>query len=250
MLGSANNGFVQPQLVLILGNGSVWKIIFNNQMNMMSEELLIQLPKHDRYHIFQTSSNTLNFVRNDMTKNIVQFHEDFGSLGHRNIPSSANELSIDYCISFGCDYHQYENFHFKQRQQVGDKVWFFESDYKVRSGPHYLPPFEQSSIVPYSKSTMIWFATRKQWRLGPDIPIEFSRLCSVSLNSTSVLIAFIIEDISNGYEVIGKMAIYDFYMRQWINIQKINIKMYSMACTMTSTFNKKQQQTIMVLTKG
>ena len=211
---------------------------------MMSKELLIQLPKHDRYHIFQTSSNTLNFVKDDMSKNIVQFHEDFGSLGYWNIPTSSNEHSIDYCISFSCDNMQYEDFHFNQGQQVGNKVWFFESDYKITLGAH------NQAIFPYSKNTMIWFATRKQWRLGPDMPIEFSRLCSASLNSTSVLIAFIIEDISKGYEVIGKMAVYDFYMRQWINIRKINIKMYSMACTMTSTFNKKQQQTIMVLTKG
>ena len=161
-LGSTNYGFVQPQLVLILGNSSVLNIKFNNQMNMISKELLIQLPKHDRYHIFQTSSNTLNFVKDDMSKNIVQFHEDLGSLGYRDIPTSSNELrSIDYCLSFDCDNQQYENFHFKRGQQVGNKVWFFESDYKIKSGAHNQPTF------PYSKNTMIWFATRKQWGPGP-----------------------------------------------------------------------------------
>ena len=97
---------------------------------------------------------------------------------------------------------------------------------------------------------MIWFAKRKQWTPGPDMPIEFSQLCSASLNSTSVLVAFIIEDTFRGYGFIEKMAIYDFHMTQWINIRKINIKRHSMACTMTSSFNKNQQQTFMVLIKG
>ena len=157
-LGSKNYRFVQPQLVLVLGNSSVWKIKFNNQMNMISKELLIQLPKHDRYHIFKTSSNILNFVKDDMSKNIVQFHEDFGSLGYWNIPESSNELSIDYCISFGCENKQYEKFHFKQGQQVGNKVWLFESDYKIRFGALYVPSkyiqFPNMNVVPLVKSTM------------------------------------------------------------------------------------------------
>ena len=75
-------GFVQPQLVLVLRNSSVWNIKFNNQMEIVCKEMLIQLPKHERYHVFQTDTNVLNFVRDDITRNIVQYHEKLNSLGH------------------------------------------------------------------------------------------------------------------------------------------------------------------------
>ena len=79
---SVSNGRVQPKLVLVLTNGSVWNIKFNSQMNMINKELLIQLPKHYRYHVFQTDSNVLNFVRDDINKSIVQFHEKLSNVGY------------------------------------------------------------------------------------------------------------------------------------------------------------------------
>ena len=90
--GFNSNGLVQPKLVLILTNGSVWNVKFNNQMNMIKKDLLIQLPKHRRYHVFQTDSNVLNFVRDDINKSIVQLHEKLSNVGYMNIPSSSIEF--------------------------------------------------------------------------------------------------------------------------------------------------------------
>ena len=45
-----------------------------------------------------------------------------------------------------------------------------------------------------NRNTMVWFTKRKKWRTGPDLPIEFSKLCSASLNATSVFMTFIGEN--------------------------------------------------------
>ena len=40
-----NTGFVQPHLALVLKNGSVWDISFNDNMMCVDKKLLIQLPQ-------------------------------------------------------------------------------------------------------------------------------------------------------------------------------------------------------------
>ena len=43
-LGTADFGFAQPHLALILRNSSVWDMKFDNQFRTISKEKLIQLP--------------------------------------------------------------------------------------------------------------------------------------------------------------------------------------------------------------
>lgn len=40
-----NRGFVQPQLAIVLINGSVWDISFHDNMMSVDKKLLIQLPQ-------------------------------------------------------------------------------------------------------------------------------------------------------------------------------------------------------------
>ena len=80
----------------------------------------------------------------------------------------------------------WEKSYFKQGTQIGNKVLIYESSYV--SDHHNL----QGSIE--NRYTMVWFTKRKEWRTGPDLPIEFSKLCSASLNATSVFMTFIGEN--------------------------------------------------------
>ena len=128
--GDERCGFAQPQLVLVLKNGSVWNIKLNNQMNMIKKEMLIQLPKHERYHVFQTDSNVLNFVRDDIYKNIIQHHKIQNNEYHRMIPKSSIKFKSSEW-SFGFEVTKYAQLYFKHGVQVGDKLWIVESDYAV-----------------------------------------------------------------------------------------------------------------------
>ena len=67
---------------------------------------------------------------------------------------------------------------------------------------------------------MIWFTKRKLWKIGPELPIKFARMCVTPLNSTSVLFSFINED-EEGWNTIGKMAIFDFLTNIWIDIPEV-----------------------------
>ena len=164
-------------------------------MNMMSKELLIQLPDHERYHVFQTKWNVLNFIRDDITKNIVQFHEDLSKAGYNHIPSSSLKFSRN-SASLSIDITEapvWEKLYFKQGTQIGNKVLIYESNYVSGHNIHQ-GPIE-------NRNTMVWFTKRKQWRMGPELPIKFSELCSAPLNSTSVFMTFIgeNEEHSQGY---------------------------------------------------
>jgi hypothetical protein len=96
---------------------------------------------------------------------------------------------------------------------------------------------------------MIWFTKRKQWKIGPELPIKFSRMCSTKLNSTSVLLAFIIEN-DKGNNYIGKLAIFDFNTKNWTDLPQIMVYSYWKECAMTSSFNKKAQQIASIVIKG
>ena len=106
-------------------------------MNMIKKDLLIQLPKHQRYHVFQTDSNVLNFVRDDINKSIVQLHEKLSNVGYMDITSSSIEFK-NPVSTFGQVHERREYFCFKHGLQVGEMVWLFESDYVTGIGDHFL----------------------------------------------------------------------------------------------------------------
>ena len=66
---------------------------------------------------------------------------------------------------------------------------------------------------------MVWFTKGKLWKIGPELPIKFTRLCVTPLNSTSVLFSFIDEE--EGWNSFGKMTIFDFLTNKWIDIPKV-----------------------------
>ena len=108
--------------------------------------------------------------------------------------------------------------------------------------------FGHDEVSPFKRNTMIWYTKRQRWKLGPELPIEFSRLCSTALNSTSALMAFI--NTKNGNDKVEKMSVYDFYARQWVEIPNIIIQSYLMSCAMTTWFDKRARQMAMVLVEG
>jgi hypothetical protein len=64
-----------------MNNGSVWDIKSSDGFKTVNKSLLIQLPKSKPYFAFLTKAGVINFVRNDLSSNIIQFQE---KLNHRN----------------------------------------------------------------------------------------------------------------------------------------------------------------------
>ena len=64
--------FASLNLAIVLNNGSVWDISFDDKFMLIKKKLLIQLPKSNPYFPFSTNFKVLNFVRNDLGKDIVQ----------------------------------------------------------------------------------------------------------------------------------------------------------------------------------
>jgi hypothetical protein len=70
-----NFGFAEPKLALVMENGSVWDITSNDQFKTIEKKLLIQLPKSRDYHTFLTNNRVLNFVKDDISSNIIQYQK-------------------------------------------------------------------------------------------------------------------------------------------------------------------------------
>ena len=86
-----NFGFAQPHLALVMENGSVWNIKSNDQFKTIEKNLLIQLPKPkdiqhfktiNYYHMFSTKTGVLNFVKDDISSNIIQYHNSLNNQNH------------------------------------------------------------------------------------------------------------------------------------------------------------------------
>ena len=93
-----NFGFAQPQLALVMENGSVWDIRSNDQFKTIEKNLLIQLPKpsdipHFRtlnyYHMFSTKTGVLNFVKDDISSNIIQYQNSKNNQNHNTVHKSS-----------------------------------------------------------------------------------------------------------------------------------------------------------------
>ena len=77
--------FTQPHLSLILRNGSVWDIQFDKDFKRIEKKLQIQLPNSKNYFGFFSKSKVLNFVRDDIGLNIIQWKDG----KHMVIPKSS-----------------------------------------------------------------------------------------------------------------------------------------------------------------
>ena len=85
----SQENFASLNLAIVLDNGSVWDISFDDKFMAIKKKLLIQLPKSNPYFPFSTNFKVLNFVRNDLRKDIVQYHEKLNKQGHMTIGKSS-----------------------------------------------------------------------------------------------------------------------------------------------------------------
>ena len=61
----------------------------------IKKKLLIQLPKSNNpYFPFSTNFKVLNFVRNDLGKDIVQYHKKLNKQGHMTIGKSSLQRKL------------------------------------------------------------------------------------------------------------------------------------------------------------
>ena len=116
-----------------MSNGSVWDITFNNQFKTMSKNFLIKLPKYRKYFVFTTQSGVLNFVRDDISSNIIQYHDKLNKQGHMMIPKSAIQFKGTE-TSFNLEASIFDKIYFKHGVQVGNTFWLMEG-HSV-PGPH------------------------------------------------------------------------------------------------------------------
>ena len=72
-----------------MNNGSVWGIKSSDGFETVNKSLLIQLPKSKPYFAFLTKAGVINFVRGDLSTNIVQYQEQLNHENHTNIPKSS-----------------------------------------------------------------------------------------------------------------------------------------------------------------
>ena len=80
--------FASLNLGIVLDNGSVWDISFDDKFMAIKKKLLIQLPKSKPYFPFSTNFKVLNFVRNDLGRDIIQYHKKLNKQGHMTIGKS------------------------------------------------------------------------------------------------------------------------------------------------------------------
>ena len=143
--GDNKKHFVEPHIALVLRNGSVWDISFVNHFNSMNKNLLIQLPKHPKkvYFPFSTYSTILNFVREDIGTNIIQYHSDLNKQGHTTIKRSSLALSFEQETGVSS-----VNIQFHHKIQLGDKIWMigYFNDGKFAMPMHALKRLSTLSI--------------------------------------------------------------------------------------------------------
>ena len=123
--------FASLNLAIVLENGSVWDVSFDDKFMAIKKKLLIQLPKSKPYFPFSTNFKVLNFVRNDLRKDIVQYHEKLNKQGHMTIGKSSLHSKLippkQLCYLAGnpCIEKPLENWSFQESIQVGNMFWVF-----------------------------------------------------------------------------------------------------------------------------
>ena len=117
-------GFVQPHIALVLRNGSVWDISLKDDLTSVDKKLLIQLPQggpKQLYYPFSTKGKVLNFVRNDLGKKIIQYHEDFNNQGLVMIRKSA--INLDFYDGMNLSDQKENKIKIDHTIQVGKMLW-------------------------------------------------------------------------------------------------------------------------------
>ena len=108
LLANVTTHFPEQHLALVLQNGSIWDITFRANLMSLERKLLIQLPKSSQpFHAFLTDMKTLNFVKNDLSMNIIQFNKNYRHL-HSKIPGSSvtfTKVQIPICFIFHYIFH-------------------------------------------------------------------------------------------------------------------------------------------------
>ena len=237
-----NFGFTQPQLALVMENGSVWDIRSNNQFKTIEKNLLIQLPKSRNYHTFSTNNQVLNFVKEDISSNIIQYRKSPNNQNHIKIKKSSVQFKDKINAGFldfseSNDVNLYYGLSFRYGIQVGSTFWMVSGEFK---SDNYIP------TGLFKSSTMLWFSNKQRWRRGPDLPISpesFSNFCLSSLNSTAILFVFIQDTF------VKNVAIFNFQYKVWTDIPKMKEKLRDadMTCTMATLFDKQARHRIVVV---
>ena len=243
-----NFGFAQPQLALVLKNGSVWDIRSNNQFKTVEKNLLIQLPKSRDYHTFSTNNRVLNFVKDDISSNIIQYRKSLNNQNHIKIKKSSvpfkGKINAGFSdFSESNDVNLFSGLSFKHGIQVGSMFWLVVGEFRYVQNPIESYPVSQSS-------TMLWFSNKQRWRRGPDLklsPESFTNFCSSSLNSTAILFVFI--GNTHQHQSVTKVAIFNFQYKVWTDIPKTKetLQGFYITCTMATLFDKQTRPRVVVV---
>ena len=232
-----------------MDNGSVWDIISNDQFKTIEKNLLIQLPKSRDYHTFLTNNRVLNFVKDDVSSNIIQYRKSVNNHNYIKIKKSSiqfkDKINAGFLdISESTDVNLFSGLSFKYGIQVGSMFWLVLMGYA---------DFNPTDPHPLAKScTMLWFSNKQRWRRGPDLqlsPKPFTNFCLSSLNSTAIL--FVFTGYTNTF--VTKVAIFNFQYKVWTDIPRMKEKLQDadmtadMTCTMATLFNKQARPRVVVV---
>ena len=223
----------------------MWDIRSNNQFKTVEKNLLIQLPKSRDYHTFSTNNRVLNFVKDDISSNIIQYRKSLNNQNHIKIKKSSVQFKGKINAGFSDfsesnDVNLFSGLSFEHGIQVGLMFWLVSGKY---ADPNPTDPH------PISKSsTMIWFSNKQRWRRGPDLqlsPESFTSFCFSSLNSTATLFVF----ISNTNTFVTNVSIFNFQYKVWTDIPKMKEKLQDadMTCTMATLFDKQARPRVVVV---
>ena len=131
--------FASLNLAIVLSNGSVWDISFDDKFMAIKKKLLIQLPykKYTTYLPFSTNLKVLNFVRNDLKRDIIQYHKKLNKQGHMTIGKSSLPIKTSDIIGTDQGFLElgelWKNsmesilMTYKDGVQVGNMFWVFNA---------------------------------------------------------------------------------------------------------------------------
>ena len=108
-------------LAIVLHNGSVWDISFDDRFMAITKKLLIQLPKSKPYFSFSTNFRVLNFVKNDLSTDIIQYHKKLNKQGHMTIQKSSAPIKLSG--GWLKSKNSMLSIWFKEGIQIGNMLW-------------------------------------------------------------------------------------------------------------------------------
>ena len=220
----------------------MWDIKSNDQFKTIRKSLLIQLPKSRDYHTFSTNNGVLNFVKDDLSSNIIQYGKSLNNANHIKVKKSSVQFKENIDAGFlGYDGNSWTGLRFGHGIQVGSMFWLVScgfAEYIVEN------PQDPDPII--KSSTMLWFSNKQRWRQGPDLqlnPESFRNFCSSSLNSTAIMFVFNIDTF------VSNVAIFNFQYKVWTDIPRMKEKLQdaSLTCNMATMFDKQTRPRVVVV---